>query len=162
MVGFLRTRERGPTIIWYRWVTEAISGESRRDKDLLERPVDLGPSGVAHGEPPEGYGKTVPGKPEQAPGAVVHEGETVLAEPTGEGEEGTRPKPGRRRNVRGSDQPTFGRPTKEATSARIPTEDERMAVEPAKIAPADRNNRIGALDWEEAMVTWLDFSLFRG
>ena len=118
--------------------------------------MDLGPSGVAHGESPEGYGKTVPGKPEQAPGAVVHEGETGLAEPTSEGEEGAGRLPGRRRSVRRSDQPTFGRPTKEATPARIPTEDERLAVEPAKIGPADRNNRIGALDWEEAMVTWLD------
>ena len=139
---------------------EAISGEPRRDKDLLERPLDIRPPGMAHGEPPEGYGKTVPGKPEQAPRAVVHEGETVLAEPTGEGEEGTRPKPGRRRSVRRSGMPSTGEPTEEAATGGITTEDERLAHKPA-LTPADRNNRIGALDWEEAMVTWLDFSLFR-
>lgn len=79
----------------------------------------------------------------------MHEGETVLAEPTGEGEEGTGLKPGRRRSVRRSDQPPVREPTEEAAPGRIPTEDERLAVEPAKIAPADRNNRIGALDWKE-------------
>ena len=123
--------------------------------------MDLRPPGMALGAPPKGYGKTVPGKPEQAPGAVVHEGETGVAEPTGEGEEGARPAPGRRRSVRGSNKPTVRKPTEAAAPRRIPTEGERLAVEPAELSPADRNNRIGALDWEEAMVTWLDFSLFR-
>ena len=148
-------------IIWYWWVTEAISGESRRDEDLLARPVDIRPPGMAVGEQAEVGGKAIPAKPKQAPRAVVHEGETGVAESTGEGEEGTRPIPGRRRNVRGGGVPTDRKPTEKATPGRIPTEGERLAVEPADVAPADRNNRIGALDWEEAMVTWLDFSLFR-
>ena len=129
------------------WVTEEISGESRRDEDLLERPVDLGPSGVAHGEPPEGYGKTVPGKPEQAPGAVVHEGETVLAEPAGEREEGAGLRPSCRRSVRGSDQPSGGEPGEKAAPTRIPTEDERLAVEPAEQVIVSRMQIKLALNW---------------
>ena len=136
-------------IIRYRWVTEAISGEPGGDENILERPVDLGPSGVAHGEPSEGYGKTVPGKPEQAPGAVVHEGKTGLAEPAGEGEKGTRPKPRRRRNILRSGVPSTGEPTEEAATGGPPAGNERLAYKPA-LTPADRNNRIGALDWEEA------------
>ena len=100
--------------------------------------MDLGPPGMAHGKPPAGYGKTVPGKPEQAPRAVVHEGETVLAEPTGEGEEGTRLRPGRRRGVRGGNQPSGGEPTEEAATGGITTEDERLATEPSDVAPLSK------------------------
>ncbi len=123
--------------------------------------MDLGPPGVVHGEPPAGGGKALPAGSKQAPGTTVHEGETGLAKPAGEGEKGAEPKPGRRGSVRRSDQPSGGEPGEKAAPVRVPTEDERLAVEPAEIAAADRNNRIGALDWEEAMVTWLDFSLFR-
>lgn len=125
---------------------EAISGESRRDENILERPVDIRPSGMALGTPPEVGGKTVPGKPEQAPGAVVHEGETGVAEPAGERKEGAEVRPGRRRSVRRSDQPTVRKPTEKAAPGRIPTESERLAVEPADIGPNNRNNRIEPTD----------------
>jgi hypothetical protein len=118
--------------------------------------MDVRPPRVAHGEPPAGHGKALPAGPEQAPGTAVHEGKAGVAEPAGKGEEGTKPKPSRRRSVRRSDQPTRREPSEEAAPGRVPTEDERLAVEPAEMAAADRNNRIGALDWEEAMVMWLD------
>jgi len=108
--------------------------------------VDRRQTGVAHGAPTEANGEVIPGEPGRTPSDVVPDREGVVAGPAGEGGEGTRLPGGRQRNVRGDNRPVGGGEPQEAASTRITTEDDRLVNEPFDLSPADRNNRIRALD----------------